>query len=554
MLIQLETQYAKPKPRSVFYSYSHKDGDLRDELDTHLKLLKREGFISTWYDREIPPGDDWDHVINENLNSADVILFLVSQYFLASQYCRDIEMRRAMERYEKHEAIVIPIILKPCVWTSEPFAKLQALPKNCRPLVEWPDTGFARVSEELRAMMVNLIYPRLPSEKTEGQHGNWIMKLRSRPEVDNETRAQQVVTRLREFTEDYSINLLATASTQIADGEKMKLGLMLILSGTPEAFTRLSTAQNEGHLTDAVDGDIVSFYVVYGATVQGSSSVDDSIDPSNVEDENLVLRPGRKVKPAILKGLTLPQSDEESLHFIINRGDLAFKDEDSRRSDYQQLSDYFYTSLVVKDDFQWVNLSAYESDRMLPPELSGTEMGRNLLSQDCVLKRLTASFMHPDSSVGREYWEAVYAEARRLFGTSKLPFRSFQKVTILPIDALIYEPTDNESLQKTLSITVPPNASFAYVIKNELGVLCEEDLVAKMHGDGADSSSDADFTLDLFRKIVLPKIKEEVNEGEHFSEIRRIYSAMVLAAWLKREPQRSKNERIIDRCIKNATL
>ncbi len=78
MLIQLETQHARPKPRSVFYSYSHKDEDLRDELDTHLKLLKREGFISTWYDRKILPGDEWDHVINENLNAAEVILFLVS--------------------------------------------------------------------------------------------------------------------------------------------------------------------------------------------------------------------------------------------------------------------------------------------------------------------------------------------------------------------------------------------------------------------------------------------------------------------------------------------
>jgi hypothetical protein len=459
------------------------DEELRDELDTHLKLLKREGFISTWHDRKIPPGGEWDHIINENLNTAEVILFLVSQNFLASQYCRDIEMRRAMERHEKREAIVIPIILKPCVWTAEAFAKLQALPKNCRPLVEWPDTGFARVSEELRAMMVELIYPRLPSDKNEGQHGNWIMKLRNRPEVDDRTRAQHVVSRLREFTEDFSINLLATASTQIADGEKKNLGLMLILSGTPEAFAILSASQRDGHLNAAVNEDVISLYVVYGATVQGFSSVGDAIDPSRIEDENLVLRPGRKVRPAILNGLILPQNAGENVQFIINRGDTSLNDEESKRSDYQQLSDYFYTGLVVKDDFQWVNLSAYESDRMLPPELSGTEMGRNLLSQDCMLKRLTASFMHPDSPVGREYWDAVYAEARHLFGTSKLPFRSFQKVTILPIDALIYEPEDAESIPKSFSITVPANASFAYLIKNELGVICEEDLVAKIHSD-----------------------------------------------------------------------
>jgi hypothetical protein len=304
-------------------------------------------------------------------------------------------------------------------------------------------------------------------------------------------------------------------------------------------------AQSEGRLAPAISDDIISFYVVHGATVQGSSSVGDTIALSKIDNGDLMLRTGRKIKPPIIKGLVLPQRDDENMHFIINRGDSGYNDEATKKLDYQYLSDYFYTSLVVKDDFQWVNLSAYEADRMLPPELSGTAMGRNLLSQDCMLKRLTASLMHPDSEVGREYWDAVYAEARRLFGTSKLPFRSFHKVTILPIDALIYTPTDAASLQETLSITVPPNASFAYVIRNELGVLCEEDLVAKKYGAGASSSSgDVDFTLELFRKIVLPKIKEEVNEGEHFSEIRRIYSAMLLAAWLKREPQRSKNETI----------
>ena len=181
MLIQLESQSSKPKPRSVFYSYSHKDEEFRNELDTHLKLLKQDGFISTWHDRKIKPGDEWDHVINDNLNTADVILFLVSHNFLASQYCKDIEVKRAMERSKKQEAILIPIIIKPCVWTSQEFAKLQVLPKNCKPLAEWPDSGFAQVAEELRVMLVDMLYPQKPTEATGGQHGNWILKLRSRP-------------------------------------------------------------------------------------------------------------------------------------------------------------------------------------------------------------------------------------------------------------------------------------------------------------------------------------------------------------------------------------
>ena len=126
-------------PVEVFFSYAHKDEDLRDELATHLTMLKREGLISSWYDRDITAGDDWAGQINEHLLSAQVILLLVSVNFLASDYCCDLEMTKAMERHDQGEARVVPIILKPCDWTKAPFSKLQALPKNARPVTKWED-------------------------------------------------------------------------------------------------------------------------------------------------------------------------------------------------------------------------------------------------------------------------------------------------------------------------------------------------------------------------------------------------------------------------------
>lgn len=541
MLIQLETQYAKPKPRSVFYSYSHKDEELRNELDTHLKLLKQDGFISTWHDRKIKPGDEWDHVINDNLNTADVILFLVSHNFLASQYCKDVEVKRAMERSNNQEAILIPIIIKPCVWTSQEFAKLQVLPKNCKPLAEWPDSGFAQVAEELRVMLVDMLYPQKPTEATGGQHGNWIMKLRSQPDLDSKERGHQVVKRLREYTEDYTINLQATASTQIMDGEKTQVGLMLILNGSPEAFSVLEKAQRDGILTTEIDKDLLSLYIIHGATVQGSSDIGTSFDIEEVEGKDLLIRPGKKFQPPHLKGLKVSK-EEGKFEFVINKGDVRLS-ENEQSANYQELIDYFNTSLSVKDDFQWVNLSAYEANRMLPKELSGTTMGRNLLAQDCMLKQLTASFMHPDSPIGREYWDAVYAKAQLLYGTSKLPFRSFQKVWITPIKAEVYE--KDGDLTTEPGFFHAPGCNIVYVLEHVLGVKCEQDLVAasynqdskqaqvELHPVSTDFSKTEDFTLDIFREIVLPKIQEEVNEGEHFAELRRIYSAMVLASWMK---------------------
>ena len=111
-------------PISLFYSYSHKDEALRKKLETHLSLLKDQGVISGWHDRRIEAGTEWDGVINENLEEAGMILLLVSADFLASRYCRDVEIARAMERHEAGTARVIPVILRPVDWHSAPFGKL----------------------------------------------------------------------------------------------------------------------------------------------------------------------------------------------------------------------------------------------------------------------------------------------------------------------------------------------------------------------------------------------------------------------------------------------
>jgi hypothetical protein len=139
-------------PIEVFFSYSHRDEELRDELATHLTMLKRQGIIAAWHDREITAGSDWAGAIDTHLNSASVILLLVSANFLASDYCYDLELGQAMKRHAAGEAQVIPIILKPCDWTGAPFGKLQALPKNAKPVTKWDDRdeAFLDVAQGIR--------------------------------------------------------------------------------------------------------------------------------------------------------------------------------------------------------------------------------------------------------------------------------------------------------------------------------------------------------------------------------------------------------------------
>lgn len=169
-------------PVEVFCCYSHKDETWLRKLETHLSLLKRRGLVSLWHDRLIAPGADWTKAIDTHMEMASVILLLVSADFLASDYCYSIEMQRALERDAAGEARIVPILVRPVDWKSAPFAHLQALPTDARPISSWRNqdramadvaAGIRRVIEDMsllaasapRAalpMIWNIPYPRNP--------------------------------------------------------------------------------------------------------------------------------------------------------------------------------------------------------------------------------------------------------------------------------------------------------------------------------------------------------------------------------------------------------
>jgi hypothetical protein len=152
------------RPIEVFFSYAHEDGVLRDELAKHLHLLVRQGIIAGWHDRRITGGAEWAGVIDERLRTAHIILLLVSADFLASDYCYDIELSRAMKRHGAGEARVVPIILRPVDWHSALFGKLQALPKDGRPVTSWPnrDEAFVDIARGIRSIAEELAPPPSP--------------------------------------------------------------------------------------------------------------------------------------------------------------------------------------------------------------------------------------------------------------------------------------------------------------------------------------------------------------------------------------------------------
>src|SRR5258708_35809743 len=126
-----------PEPIRVFISYAHEDTLLRLELDKHLSILQQQGLIQEWHDNNISAGTEWEHEINSHLDTAQIILLLVSANFLSSQYCSSIELKRALQKHREGSARLIPILLRPVDWQGTPFSHLQVLPAMSKPVSSW---------------------------------------------------------------------------------------------------------------------------------------------------------------------------------------------------------------------------------------------------------------------------------------------------------------------------------------------------------------------------------------------------------------------------------
>jgi tetratricopeptide (TPR) repeat protein len=142
-------------PVKLFCSYSHADADLREALEKHLIPMREEGLITVWHDRKIEPGAVRDDAVTKELESADIILLLLSADFMNSEYSAGTEMKRALARADAREALVVPILLRPFDWKHLRVAKRQALPSNHKPVTIWAnqDEAWLDVAVGLRAIV-----------------------------------------------------------------------------------------------------------------------------------------------------------------------------------------------------------------------------------------------------------------------------------------------------------------------------------------------------------------------------------------------------------------
>ncbi|MFT4017913.1 MAG: TIR domain-containing protein [Agriterribacter sp.] len=136
----------------IFISYAHQDKSIAEDLRSHLRVLERTKSVEIFYDANIKPGEEWDRRIRRNLEEANIIVFIVSANFLASDYTYGIELQFALDRQKRGLAKIIPVIARACDWESTPFGQLQVLPSRGRPITSFsdPDEAYLQVVQTIR--------------------------------------------------------------------------------------------------------------------------------------------------------------------------------------------------------------------------------------------------------------------------------------------------------------------------------------------------------------------------------------------------------------------
>jgi len=234
--------------------------------------------------------------------------------------------------------------------------------------------------------------------------------------------------------------------------------------------------------------------------------------------------------PPLLKGIKVHSDNPFRFDFILDQGDHPVVDPSSKkagplpggeevRRESTKLIKYFLASLTIPENDLWVNLSPYKKNRIIPQSFGLTEMGRDLLAEDYMLKQITASLIYPEGETGRRFWKRIYKEAYKEFGTTDIPVNTFNKVWIIPEKAVVYENA---------------KAGTAYVVESKLKVMLEQDYLALSHSVMPRNDTST-IGANIVREIVIPQLTKEVNEGKNFVQLRQVYNSLILATWYKKK-------------------
>ncbi len=502
------------KEISIFFSYAHQDEKYRDQLEQHLGFLKRTNLLKSWHDRKIVPGQEWHREIDEQINFADIILLLITPAFASSDYCWDVEVKRALERRKQGDALVVPILIKPVAgWEDTPLGKLQALPKDAKAATQWNNLNeaFLNIAGGLRDILNN--WGVVTSVKPDWMY--WHLELDGALEDFPEERINAITAKLCEAANSEKLEYVQSSQNS-AD---------LMFRSTQEVFEKLKASYSAGLLQDRINDKIQDLRLDPGAVMRIESRIVNNEYQSKIQYLPEIFG-GRSLEegfPPFVGGISFPLNNPLEIGFSIFTDATLEAPTETEQAELQaRLGRYLNTFLVLSGENINVTLTPMDKYCGLPKLLRNTELGRDMLAQDVVLKHFTASQLHPSTAHGKAFWDEV---DKLVFGNQA--FESCFRVWIVPSNASVREKTEDGRGHVTIE-------------KLGLKVMCEADYetlrrfrqLEKKSVNVTHSINRDEEIIKQFRRLIVPVIQREVSAGPCFGLLRQILSVLIMAKWI----------------------
>ncbi|MDD5237834.1 MAG: GNAT family N-acetyltransferase [Candidatus Omnitrophica bacterium] len=185
---------------------------------------------------------------------------------------------------------------------------------------------------------------------------------------------------------------------------------------------------------------------------------------------------------------------------------------------------YFFVGVTLPNNSFWVNLRPDSPKQVIDDSLAETDVGKILLGADLQLKKDTARFTSPQTQEGRAYWDKLYKKAGELFGSDNVTIPTLTRPWIVPDEIIIRETDAN-----------------AYIYKATLKVQLEQDYLrdSPLRGQSLYVFDDErlkqlnEYSSQLIRELIIPKLTKEVNTAERYAPLRQVYYSLILAQWFK---------------------
>ena len=174
--------------KTLFFSYSHKDEELKDYIVSRLKVAERQGVFDVWNDRRIKGGKDWQTEIDTALDQADIGVLLISKHFLTSDFIMDHKVQSMLQRHADHDVIIYPILISDCTWQNVDWLKaINLRPTDGVPLDSFGEAERDQVMANIASEIAQKLHPgeeaaqpqqsdapqHQPSSANEGVLGWW---------------------------------------------------------------------------------------------------------------------------------------------------------------------------------------------------------------------------------------------------------------------------------------------------------------------------------------------------------------------------------------------